>query len=167
MRQRGLDEGLFADFERLVESTGGGLELLDVEILFENKRRILRITIYKKTGVTLDDCVLVQNALGRWLDEHDPIPESYNLEVSSPGLERTLKRDKEFVLFRGSLCRANLFAPVDGKRSFQGVLLGLEKGPGGEQEVMLDTGQGAMAFPRKNVSKVQLVYDPKAPKAKG
>ena len=134
-----------------------GYELLDVELTSEAGRPILRVTIYKPEGITLDDCVAVDKAIDPVLEELDPIPSSYNLEVSSPGLERTLKRDKEYEVFRGRACRVNLYAPVDGKRTFEGTLVGL--GQTADEETVVIRGEhGDIALPRRNVSKVQLVY---------
>jgi len=151
-----LEDRLFLDFEPMVR--GLGLELLDVELTSENRRPVLRATIFRPEGVTLDDCAAAQNVLSERLDETDPIPGSYTLEVSSPGLERTLRRDKEFEVFKGMPCQATLFAPVDGKRSFQGELVGLEE-DGGKEYVVMQTPGGPLRLERSNVSKVKLLYD--------
>jgi ribosome maturation factor RimP len=154
--RKDIEEKLFADFEPLV--TPLGVEILDVELLSEHRQTVLRVTIYRPEGITYDDCVSVQHILSDRLDETDPISGSYNLEVSSPGLERTLRRDKEFSLFKESLCQVNLFAPVDGKRWFRGILLGLVQDEG-EEAVSIETEEGEVRnFPRTNVSKVKLVY---------
>jgi len=154
--RRDLEDQLFLDFEPMVRSLG--LELLDVELTSENKRPVLRATIFRPEGITLDDCAAAQHLLSDRLDETDPIPGSYTLEVSSPGLERVLRRDKEFEVFKGMECQANLFAPVDGKRSFQGELAGLDRS-GGKEFVLLRVPGGLMRLDRSNVSKVKLVYD--------
>lgn len=154
-RKKMVDE-LFLDFEPLVSSLG--LELLDVELLSENKQTILRATVYKDAGVNFDDCVAVQNLLSDRLDETDPIADAFNLEVSSPGLERTLRRDKEFSLYKGCLCQVNLFAPEDGGRAFKGRLLGLTDGG---KEIAVETENGDRVFERSNVSRVKLIYEPR------
>jgi len=148
-------DNLFETFEPIIENMG--LELLDVEFTSEEGRTILRVTIYEPDGVTLDDCVAVDRTVGPILDELDPIPGSYNLEVSSPGLERRLKRDKEYQIFSGRLCRVNLYGPVNGKRTFEGILLGLGDSSG-EQTVVIRAENEEIALPRAMVSKVQLVY---------
>ncbi len=165
MRLREVEDSLFMDFEPLLREMKTGVDVLDVEILSENRRYVVRVTIYNPSGVTLDHCASVQRVLSDRLDVLDPIAEAYDLEVSSPGLERTLRRQKEFDLFKGFLCQANLFAPIGGKRTFQGRLAGLVDGPDGEPGVALETDQGPVTLSRKNVSKVQLVYDPKAREA--
>ena len=124
--------------------------------LHQASRQILRVTIYKAEGLPWTVCA-VDRALDPILEELDPIPGSYNLEVSSPGLERTLKRDKEYEVFSGRDCRVNVYAPADGKRFFEGTLVGLDKSTDEETVVIRDE-HGDVAIPRRNVSKVQLVY---------
>lgn len=159
MSRKQLLEGLFEAFEPEVRAAG--LELLDVELTSdENRKTILRVTIYSPNGVTLDDCVNVETIISPMLDEMDPIAGSYNLEISSPGLERVLKRDKEYEIFGGRLCRVNLYGPIDGKRVFEGLLVGLDYSEG-ESRVTILTESGQMSFPRQNISKVQLVYQEK------
>ena len=159
MSRKQLLEGLFEAFEPEVRAAG--LELLDVELTSdENRKTILRVTIYSPNGVTLDDCVNVETIISPMLDEMDPIAGSYNLEISSPGLERVLKRDKEYQIFGGRLCRVNLYGPIDGKRVFEGVLVGLDYSEG-ESRVTILTESGQRSFSRQNISKVQLVYQEK------
>ena len=155
MGRKNVLDNLFEVLEPTLKDMG--YELLDVELTSELGRQILRVTIYKAEGITLDDCVAVDRALDPILEELDPIPGSYNLEVSSPGLERTLKRDKEYEVFSGRDCRVNVYAPVDGKRCFEGTLVGLDKSTDEETVVIRDE-HGDVAIPRRNVSKVQLVY---------
>lgn len=154
--RRDIEDRLFRDFEPLVEVLG--VDLLDVELTSENRSSVLRATIYRAEGITLDDCASVQRALSDRLDETDPIQGSYTLEVSSPGLERSLRRDKEFGIFRGRPCRVNLFAPFRSKRTWTGDLVGLDKDPAGSETVVLSTPEGRIGFERANVSKVSLVY---------
>jgi len=156
--RREILNNLFETFGPIVENMG--LELLDIEFTSEAGRPILRVTIYKPEGVTLDDCVSVDRAVSPILEEMDPIPGSYSLEVSSPGLERALKRDKEYEIFSGRACRVNLYGPIDGKRTFEGALIGLG-GTQGEEAVIIRGEHGEIALPRRNVSKVQLVYQEK------
>lgn len=156
MSRRDIEDRLFKDFEPLVERLG--VDLLDVELTTENRASVLRATIRKADGITLDDCASVQSMLSDRLDETDPIPGSYTLEVSSPGLERSLRREKEFVIFKGMPCQVNLFAPLSGKRTFLGDLIGLGRDPSGTETVMLMTPEGQVDLERANVSKVSLVY---------
>ncbi len=158
--RKGILNFLFETFGPVV--SGMGHELLDVEFSSDAGRPVLRFTIYNPKGITLDDCVSVDRAIDPVLEELDPIPGSYNLEVSSPGLERTLKRDREYELFSGYHCKVNLFGPVKGKRTFEGVLVGLGESSG-QQTVVIKSEKGDIAFPRSSVSKVQLVYKDNRP----
>ncbi len=103
-----------------------GLELVDVEYVKEGRRWYLRIFIDKPGGVTLDDCQAVSEALDPILDEVDPIPHSYHLEVSSPGIERPLKKPADFERFSGCRVQLTTFTPQDGQRKFTGRLEGLQ-----------------------------------------
>jgi Uncharacterized protein conserved in bacteria len=98
-----------------------GLELVDVEYIRE-KDWFLRIYINKPGGIDIDDCSVVSSKLTKVLDERDPIKEKYYLEVSSPGIDRPLKKDKDFQNNYGKMVDVQLFAPLDGKKEFVGVL---------------------------------------------
>ena len=124
-----------------------GLELWDVEYLREGGTWVLRIFIEKESGVSIDDCENVSRALDPLLDEADPIPGSYVLQVSSAGLERPLRRQSDFERFIGRTVEAGFFAPFDGKKQVTGRLDAYDG-----QTVTID---GA-AFPMKAVSQVRL-----------
>lgn len=100
-----------------------GLELVDVEFVKEGGHWFLRLYIDKEGGVSLDDCQTVSQAVGARLDEVDLIPQRYYLEVSSPGIERPLKEDRDFARFRGHLVEISTFAPLNGEKHFIGELL--------------------------------------------
>jgi len=103
-------------------------ELVDVEFLKEGANWYLRVYIDKEGGISIDDCQLVSEALGQELDRVDPIPQHYFLEVSSPGIERPLKRDKDFIKYKGEQVEVKLYQPIDGKKIFEGKLNGLIDG---------------------------------------
>ncbi len=98
--------------------------LFDVEYVKENKNWYLRVYIDKPGGVTIDDCVLVSDALSEQLDkmDPDPIPEQYYLEVSSPGAERPLRNDKELSAALGEYIHVSLYQNLDGQKVFEGDL---------------------------------------------
>lgn len=100
-----------------------GIELVDTVYIKEGGRWFLRIFIDQPGGIGLDDCQRVSEQIDPLLDEHDPIPHAYTLEVSSPGLERPLKKPADFERFTGRKVRLNTFAPVEGRRKFKGVLV--------------------------------------------
>ena len=103
------------------------LELIDVEYKKEGKNYVLRIIIDKPNGITIDDCENVSREVDQKLDELDPIENSYNLEVQSPG-EMSLKKDRGFEYFKGREVEVKLYEAIDGKKTFEGVLLGLFDG---------------------------------------
>jgi ribosome maturation factor RimP len=101
-------------------------ELVDVEFVMESKEWYLRIYIDKEGGVTLDDCSNVSRLLSDKLDEVDPISYSYYLEVSSPGIERPLKKERDFIKFAGREIKVKLYKTLDGKKVISGILKGFE-----------------------------------------
>jgi len=132
-----------------------GIELVDIEFVKEGQHRYLRIYIDKDGGVTLDDCQEVSEYLSEKLDELDPIKESYFLEVSSPGVERVLKRDKDFEKFAGNLVEVKLFHPLDGNKILDGKLIGLK-----DNMIVIDRGtKGLVSIPRDKVSHVKLIVN--------
>lgn len=101
---------------------GFGLELVDVAFTSEFGRRILRVYIDKPGGVTVEDCERVSRELSTVLDVQDPIPQNYNLEISSPGLDRPLKTERDFARFTGRKARIRSKEPLDGRRNFKAVI---------------------------------------------
>ena len=108
--------------------TDRGLELVEVEFQRETRGWILRLYIDRPGGVTLDDCQKVSEELGDHLDVADVIHHPYDLEVSSPGLNRPLTRDADFVRFAGKAARIVTRDPIEGQRNFHGRLGGLVDG---------------------------------------
>jgi ribosome maturation factor RimP len=100
-------------------------ELVDVEFIKEGSHWYLRLYIDKKGGITLDDCKAISDELSEQLDNVNPIEQSYFLEVSSPGLERPLKKEKDFVRYKGELVEVKLYKPIEGRKAFEGELIGL------------------------------------------
>ena len=109
--------------ESLMEEilTGSDFELVDVEYVKE-RDWYLRIFVDKAGGVDLDDCKVLSEKLGELLDKENVIDGAYILEMSSPGLDRVLKKDKDFVREAGKKVDVTLYAPIDGKKNFTGVL---------------------------------------------
>ena len=99
-----------------------GLDLFDVVYSGSPKRGALRIFIDKKEGVTLDDCEKVSRYIGHALDVEDPIPHQYTLEVSSPGLDRPLKRKEDFLRFIGKKVKVKTTLPIGNQKVFVGRL---------------------------------------------
>ena len=129
-----------------------GYELVDIEFVKENNRWILRVFIDNLTGIGLDDCEKVSRALSAALDEGDPIPYNYVLEVSSPGIDRPLKSEKDFARFKGHQISIKTFTPFEGRKNFKGFLVGLL-----EDNIVLTLDDGEVRIPRNQVSSVRLV----------
>ena len=105
-----------------------GCRIWDVEYVREAGQWYLRVYIDKDGGVNIDDCEAVSRALEVKLDEKDPIEQAYILEVSSPGIDRPLKKDADFVKYQGEIIDVKLYKAQDGSKQYQGRLLGLEDG---------------------------------------
>ncbi|HIE47973.1 TPA: ribosome maturation factor RimP [Candidatus Bipolaricaulota bacterium] len=133
-----------------------GLSLVDIEFQRERVGWVLRIYIEKEAGVTLKDCVQVSRELGQLLDVEDFIPYSYHLEVSSPGLDRPLKRREDFERFIGSRIRVRLSEPVQGRKNFRGEIVGCD-----EEGVSLRVEDKVYKIPFSSVAKANLDPDVK------
>ena len=97
-------------------------ELVDVEYVREAGLWYLRAYIDKEGGITVDDCEVVSRELGDWLDKEDFIADSYILEVSSPGLGRPLKKEKDFARSLGKDVEVRLYRPINRQKEFTGAL---------------------------------------------
>jgi ribosome maturation factor RimP len=123
-----MDKEFISSLWKLIEPIlePEGIELVEVEFKPEAGRWVLRLYIDTFRGVTLDDCELVSRQVSAMLDMKDPIEQAYTLEVSSPGVNRVLRREKDFVAHAGSPVRIRTRRKVGGQRNFQGTLKGVE-----------------------------------------
>lgn len=129
-----------------------GCELWDVEYVREAGQWFLRVYIDREGGVSIDDCEAVSRALDPLLDEADPIPDSYNFEVSSAGVERELKRPSDFERFMGSFSAVKLYRASGGAKEHLGYLRAFEGG-----NVTIETKAGeVMTFEKSQVASVRL-----------
>ncbi|OHW62799.1 ribosome maturation factor RimP [Andreesenia angusta] len=150
-----------ADIEKLVESMSNeiaedlGFEIVDVEYVKEGADMYLKVYIDKPGGINIDDCQLFSQKLNPILDEKDPIKEYYFLEVSSPGLNRPLKKDKDFERSIGSQVEIGLYAPIDGSKSYSGVLLEYD----GDMIVIEDESSNRVEIERKAIAKINLTVE--------
>ena len=99
-----------------------GFELVDVEYVKEGSDYYLRVYADKEGGINIDDCVMISRALEAKLDEVDKIPDAYILEVSSPGLTRPLKKEKDFARSIGKLVEVKLYKPYEKCKEYEGIL---------------------------------------------
>ena len=131
-----------------------GMELIDVEYVKEGAYWYLRFFIDKEGGVDLDDCALISNAVSEILDKEDKITTAYMLEVSSPGLERPLKKDQDYEKFKGKLISVHTTRAHQGFKDFTGYLEGLM-----DQEVVLVYDGEQVRIPREIIDKAHLALD--------
>ena len=131
-----------------------GYDLWDVEYVKEGARWFLRITIDSENGVDIDDCEKVHRAIDPLLDEADPIENSYYLEVSSPGIERELRTEAHLLASLGEKVEVRLYAPIDGAKTFVGVLEAYENGT-----LSITTPEGVLTLDMPAVAKVKTVFD--------
>ncbi len=159
------------DMEKIQEiaervASSSGLELVEAEMLGGGKHRTLRFFIDKPEGVTHEDCASFSREVGTILDVEDAVPGgAYMLEVSSPGLDRKLKKPSDYERFQGSLVKLMTFEPIEGNRHFQGRLQKIENG-----RLTVDlgavkkkpkkghaTGEGTVEIELTNVEKANLI----------
>ena len=140
-----------------------GLELYNSEFVKEGKDWFLRVYIDRQQEeetedkeevyVSTDDCEKVSRFLSEELDRLDPIEQNYYLEVSSPGLDRELIKEKDFIRFCGRLVDISLYKAIDGKKTYQGILKGLTED---NSIVITDEKEEEIEFPREQVAKARL-----------
>lgn len=130
-------------------------ELVDVEYVKEGGNWYLRAYIDKPGGITVDDCEVISRALSDLLDEHDFIEESYILEVSSPGLGRPLRKDRDFERSIGEEVEVRTFRAVNHQKEFTGILRGYD----GDKIIIEMENQETMEFARADIALVRLAFD--------
>ena len=142
--------------ESLVESkiNNLGYELYDVEYAKEGKDYFLRIFIDKPEGIDLNDCEKVNDGINELLDQADYIKEQYFLEVSSPGIERTLRKDKHLETNIGSLIEVKLFKPIEKQKIIQGILKQFNS-----EVLELEIEDRTIEISRKDISVIKTVYE--------
>jgi len=153
--------------ERIVELVepvleSEGLELVLLECLRMKTRWLVRIFIDREGGATLDDCTTVSHQVGDLLNVHDLPPGPYTLEVSTPGLDRPLTRDKDFEQYRGAKVRIRTREPIDGSRNFLGTLVEVAA-EDGQKMITVDVDGKTVRIDRENVQRANLEYERQAP----
>ena len=132
-----------------------GFEIVDVEFVPGNRRWILRVTIDKEGGVTIDDCAAFSHQLDPRLDVEDCFPgQAYNLEVSSPGLTRPLKKLQDYNRFQGRKIKIKTAVEIDGRKVFKGTLIGEEEGL-----IALRNGERDVVIPFEEIVKANLEFE--------
>ena len=131
------------------------LELVDIEYVKEGRDWFLRVFIDKETGVDIEECGLVSEKLSEKLDEVDPIPYNYFLEVSSPGAERPLKNAKDFEKAVGKNVYIKTYEPIDGDKTFEGILTHFD-GETVTVEIKIKTRKKSIEIPYEKVANARL-----------
>ncbi|MEG0369151.1 MAG: ribosome maturation factor RimP [Hungatella sp.] len=130
-------------------------ELVDVEYVKEAGTWYLRVYVDKEGGIAVDDCAVISRRLGEWLDTEDMIADSYILEVSSPGLGRALKKDKDFVRGMGQNVDIKLYRPLNKQKDFTGILKNYDK-----NTVTIEMeDETEMLFVRSDIALIRLAFD--------
>lgn len=131
-----------------------GYKIYDIEYAKEAKNYFLRIFIDKENGsIDLEDCEKVNNAITDILDEANYIKEQYFLEVSSPGIERIIRKDTQLEENIGNSIEIRLFKPLNGQKIYQGILKEFN-----DQEIIIENDNN-VNIPRKNISLIKTVYN--------
>lgn len=151
MKREAVEEFVSSVVEKVIAGTE--LELVDVDYVRE-RDWYLRVYLDKPGGVDLDDCQMVSEKLSAALDEKDPITENYLLEVSSPGLDRVLKKDKDFIRYNGRDVDIQLFKPISGLKQYTGTLQGFND----DTIEFLINGE-SMTFERSSIAQIRLHLD--------
>ena len=130
-------------------------ELVDVEYVKEGANWYLRVYVDKENGINIDDCVLVSRALEEKLDAEDFIAEAYILEVSSPGLTRPLKKEKDFLRNIGKKVEIKLYKEKDGLKEFEAILDAYDK----EQLTLAFENEERRTYNLKEIAMIRLAFE--------
>lgn len=129
-------------------------ELVDVEYVKEGSNWYLRVYIDKPDGINVDDCEVISRAFSELLDEKDFIEDAYILEVSSPGLGRPLKKDKDFERSLLEEVEVRLYRAKDGSKEFKGILKSYNK-----EEIVIEENEEEITFQRSEIALIRLAFD--------
>ena len=131
------------------------LELVEVEYVKEGRNWFLRVYIDKENGVDIEECGIVSEKLSEKLDEKDPISNNYFLEVSSPGAERPLKKDSDFIKAVGKNVHIKTYEPIDNEKEFEGILKSFD-GDTVIIEIKIKTRKKEITIPYEKIAKARL-----------
>ena len=129
-----------------------GYELADLEVRLGGKGGLIRVFIDKPEGIDLDDCETVSRAVSALLDVEDPVPGNYNLEVSSPGLDRKLTKVEHFQRFAGETVKVQMRFPIEGRRRFRGTLVSSD-----DENIVVEVDGESHSLPLKTIDTARLV----------
>ena len=129
-----------------------GYELADLEVRLGSKGGMVRVFIDKPEGIDLEDCEKVSLAVSALLDVEDPVPGNYNLEVSSPGLDRKLTKVEHFQRFEGQIVKVQMRFPIEGRRRFRGTLVSSD-----DENIVVEVDGESHSLPLKTIDTARLV----------
>lgn len=152
MKKKSITSSVKEIVEEILKTTE--IELFDIEYVKEGPFKYLKIYIDKPGGISVDDTADISRALNKRLDEADLIDEQYFLEVSSPGVERPFKKEKDYTSNIGNFVEARFYKPIDGKKSVRGLLK--EKN---ENNIVIETGEGILRIEISDLSKINRVLE--------
>jgi ribosome maturation factor RimP len=132
-----------------------GMDLIHVECLKMHSGWIVRLYLDKENGITLDDCTVISNQLGDLLDIHDLIRGRYTLEVSSPGFDRPISRDRDFLKYKGSKVNIKTSLKIEGIKNFHGTLIDYME-ENGQKVVVLELSGKTYRIPKAEIVKANL-----------
>ena len=142
----GLEKMLQPAIERL------GYELSDLEVRFGGNNGVVRIFIDKPGGIDLDDCKKVSLTVSALLDVDDPLPGQYQLEVSSPGLDRKLTKTAHFQRFNGEIVKVQMRLPIQGRKRFRGTLVASD-----DENIVVEVDGESHTLPMATIDTARLV----------
>lgn len=144
------------ELRKLLEPTieRQGYELADLEASFRGKGGVLRIFIDHPDGISLDDCEKTSRAVSALLDVEEPLPGQYNLEVSSPGLDRKLTKIEHFQRFTGETLKVALRFPLEGRKRFRGTLVSVD-----DKNIVVEVDGESHSLPMATIDTARLVPD--------
>ena len=129
-----------------------GYELVDLEVRLGGSGGMVRLFIDKPEGIDLEDCEKVSLAVSALLDVEDPVPGNYNLEVSSPGLDRKLTKVEHFQRFAGEIVKVQMRFPIEGRRRFRGTLVSSD-----DENIVVEVDGESFSLPLKTIDTARLV----------
>lgn len=131
-----------------------GIELVDIIYRREQSGMVLRVLVDTPSGITIDECEGVNNYLNGLLDKEDAIKERYILEVSSPGLDRPIKSDRDFERSIGKALELTTYEPIDGRKAHEGLLVGMDK-----EKIVIESEGVSTVIPRVKIAMARLKID--------
>lgn len=128
-----------------------GIEIVDMTYRREQYGMTLRILIDKPEGITINECEEANNFLSGELDKEDVIQDHYVLEISSPGLDRPIKTDRDFERAMGRVIEITTFEPIDGRKALDGALIGMDK-----ENIVIESGGITTVVPKNKIALARL-----------